>query len=155
MTAAGLLGGDSAGAAGGASSIHPGAAARDARLEPRLVAAAHAFEASLMQELLKPLHGGGAFGADEDGDGGQESGGGPAPLAEGSGGALAGFASEALAGALSEKGGLGIARRILDHFEAAAEAGEPAKLKKAAAANGRPGMKTDVREFQDGTTSRY
>ena len=127
-------------------------AARDAKLDPRLVAAAHSFEASLMQELLKPLNsegnGGGLFG-DEAGDGDEPgSGGGLGGLsssANGSGGALLSFGSEALASALSQKGGLGIARRILDHFEAVATRG-------AADAGASPDGSSDrpVR-FQDGT----
>lgn len=44
--------------------------------------------------------------------------------AEGSGGALMSFGTEALAKAISEKGGLGIARRVLDHFAEAARAKE-------------------------------
>jgi hypothetical protein len=106
----------SAGASAGSAS----AAARDAALDPKLVAAAHQFEASLMRELLKPLNSGPLFGGG-DGDSGSEAGGGLSGLtseAEGSAGALLGFGSEALARAISQKGGLGIARRVLDHFEA-------------------------------------
>jgi Rod binding domain-containing protein len=74
---------------------------------PRLEHSAHEFEASLMAELLKPL---------QEGDGltGEES-----DAAAGSGGALAGFASESLARALSERGGFGIADRILKQLEPA------------------------------------
>jgi len=113
----------------GLSSSAPAAsaAARDAALDPKLVAAAHQFEASLMSELLKPLNSGDVFGGDGGGDGGDDGGGGTgigadglAASADGSAGALMGFASEALAKALSDRGGLGIARRVLDHFEAAA-----------------------------------
>jgi hypothetical protein len=96
----------------------------DAQLDPKLVAAAHQFEASLMAELLKPLSSGEAFGGDGE-DGGAAGGwGGLSDLtssADGSGGALMSFGSEALAKAISDKGGLGIARQVLDHFEAAAE----------------------------------
>jgi Rod binding domain-containing protein len=120
-------------------------AARDAKLDPKLVAAAHSFEASLMQELLKPLNGegsgegnGGLFG-DEDGGGGLGA------SADGSGGALMSFGSEALASALSQKGGLGIARRILDHFEAIGDRGAGAGAASADESAGR-GVK-----FQDGT----
>lgn len=72
---------------------------------PKLERSAHEFEASLMAELLKPL---------EEGDGltGEES-----ENAAGSGGALAGFASESLARAISERGGFGIADRILRQLE--------------------------------------
>ncbi|MGA9585400.1 MAG: hypothetical protein WBQ95_08745 [Terracidiphilus sp.] len=64
---------------------------------PRLVRAAHEFEAQLMKELLKPM----TNGATLDGDD------------QGSGGVLADFATEALGQALSQHGGLGIATNIL------------------------------------------
>jgi Rod binding domain-containing protein len=73
--------------------------------DPRLERSAHEFEASLMAELLKPMQ-------QSDGLTGDDSGGG-----SGSGGALAGFASESLARAISERGGFGIADRILHQFE--------------------------------------
>src|ERR1039458_5762818 len=70
--------------------------------QPRLVRAAHEFEAQMMKELLKPMTGSDSLtGADEDS--GTDS---------GSGGALGEFASEALGRALSEQGGFGIAHRI-------------------------------------------
>ncbi len=68
---------------------------------PGLEHSAHEFEASLMAELLKPLQG-------TDGLTGEDSGGGA-----GSAGALGNFASESLARAISERGGFGIADRIL------------------------------------------
>jgi flagellar protein FlgJ len=71
--------------------------------QPRLVRAAHEFEAQMMQELMKPLnHGSSLTGADSDGD--DDS---------GSGGALGEFASEALGRAMSEHGGFGIASSIV------------------------------------------
>lgn len=74
--------------------------------DPRLERCAHQFEASLMAELLKPLQeGDGLTGEDSDSGG------------SGSGGALSGFASESLAGAISERGGFGIADRILHQLE--------------------------------------
>jgi Rod binding domain-containing protein len=72
---------------------------------PRLERSAHEFEASLMAELLKPLQGGDGLTGEDSGEG------------EGSGGALAGFASESLARAISERGGFGIADRILHQLE--------------------------------------
>jgi Rod binding domain-containing protein len=67
--------------------------------QPRLIQAAHEFEAQLMKEMLKPLASGdGSDGRDED---------------SGSGGPLADFATEALGQALSRQGGLGIATNIL------------------------------------------
>jgi Rod binding domain-containing protein len=70
---------------------------------PGLTHAAHEFEGQMMQQLLKPMtQGDGLTGADEDEDSGA-----------GSGGTLGEFASEALGQSLSERGGLGIANRII------------------------------------------
>jgi len=66
--------------------------------QPRLVRAAHEFEAQMMKELLAPMTRTGAvFGADDGEDAG----------------VLGEFATESLAGALSAGGGLGIANRII------------------------------------------
>jgi Rod binding domain-containing protein len=70
--------------------------------QPRLVRAAHEFEAQMMKELLKPMTNSSLTGEDEDS--GADS---------GSGGALGQFASEALGRALSEQGGFGIANSIV------------------------------------------
>lgn len=68
--------------------------------EPRLVRAAHEFEAQLMKELLRPMtSGNGWLGGDQDEAGGT--------------GTLGEFASESLAGALSVQGGFGIGDRII------------------------------------------
>jgi hypothetical protein len=64
---------------------------------PRLIRAAHEFEAQLMKELLAPLIG---SGDEEYSEGG-------------SWGALAGFGGEVLGQALSRQGGFGIASSIL------------------------------------------
>ncbi len=69
--------------------------------QPRLVHAAHEFEAQLMKELLKPLEEGDTL----TGDGGEDS--------SGSTGALGEFATETLGQALSEQGGLGIADDLI------------------------------------------
>jgi Rod binding domain-containing protein len=70
---------------------------------PRLVRAAHEFEGQMMKELLKPMTNGDALtGAEDDSDSGT-----------GAGGALGEFASEALGQSLSERGGFGIADRII------------------------------------------
>jgi Rod binding domain-containing protein len=80
-----------------------GATTGSATPQPRLVKAAHEFEAQMMKELMKPLSDGGSLtGADADGDD-----------AEGSGGALGEFAQEALGRALSDHGGFGIATSIV------------------------------------------
>jgi len=84
-------------------SAGPAAATRPATgtASPRLVHAAHEFEAAMMKELLAPLETGkdGLTGEDED-DSGSSS-------------ALGSFASEALGKAISEHGGFGIATGIL------------------------------------------
>lgn len=75
---------------------------------PRLVKAAHEFEAQLMKELMAPLTRGasvpGVGGAGTGDEDEQDS---------GSAGALGEFAAEALGQALSAAGGFGIANRIL------------------------------------------
>jgi len=76
-----------------------GAEAAGTMPEPRLVRAAHEFEAQMMKELLKPMTGGSIL-AEGDGE-------------AGSGSALGEFASEALGRALSERGGFGISHRIV------------------------------------------
>jgi hypothetical protein len=67
--------------------------------QPRLVKAAHEFEAQLMKEILKPMAADGAlFSETGDAD---------------SCGILGEFAAEALGRALSEHGGLGIGNSIV------------------------------------------
>lgn len=68
--------------------------------QPRLVHAAHEFEAQLMKELLKPLEDDTLSGEDSDDS-------------SGSTGALGEFATESLGKALSEQGGLGIADDLI------------------------------------------
>ncbi len=75
-----------------------------AMASPRAISAAHEFEAQMMKELLKPLTGGdGSQGDDED-------------QALSSGNALGDFASEALSRGISDRGGVGIANRIVRSF---------------------------------------
>ena len=71
-----------------------------ARLQPRLVKAAHEFEAQLMKELLQPMTGLGLWTGEEDSNAGGN-------------GTWGEFAAESLAGALSTRGGVGIANRIV------------------------------------------
>ena len=66
--------------------------------EPRLVRAAHQFEAQMMKELLQPMTERSSLFGGSDGN---ET------------GVLGEFASESLAGALSAGGGFGIADRIV------------------------------------------
>jgi peptidoglycan hydrolase FlgJ len=74
--------------------------------DPRLKPAAHEFEACLMKEFLEPLQHHPLFDEQED----QSS-------DEGSGNALMSFGSEALARAISERGGFGIAAKIIGQFD--------------------------------------
>ncbi len=91
--------------------------------DPRLKSAAHEFEASLMQEFLKPLQHDPLFAPDKsdgsDGPGGMDD---SSDDDQSSSGALMSFGSEALAKAISERGGFGIATKILDHFRTEAKA---------------------------------
>ena len=74
-----------------------------ATVSPRVISAAHEFEAQMMKELLKPLTDGeGSIGDDDQ--------------VLGSGNALGEFASETLGRAISDKGGLGIAGRIVQNL---------------------------------------
>lgn len=80
---------------------------------PKLVRAAHEFEAQMMKELLEPLnHSSSLLGSDGDDDSGLSSGDSSGGIS-GSTGALGEFASEALGKALSEGGGFGIATGIV------------------------------------------
>lgn len=76
--------------------------------DPRLKPAAHEFEACLMKEFLEPLQHDALFA---DGEEGESDGN------EGSGSALMSFGSEALAKAISERGGFGIAAKIIGQFD--------------------------------------
>jgi Rod binding domain-containing protein len=78
-------------AAGSAATVSP---------QPRLVTAAHEFEAAMMKELMAPLE----QGKDILGGNEEES---------GSNSALGSFAGEALGKAISEHGGFGIAKSII------------------------------------------
>ena len=81
-------------------------------LSPRVVNAAHEFEASMMKELMAPLAGGDSLEGGED-TAGSES-------------AITSFAGEALGKAISEHGGFGIANRILHQLSAAGnQSGKP------------------------------
>jgi hypothetical protein len=102
---------------GASPAAHPeansGATSGATAAQPRLVKAAHEFEAQMMKELMEPLNRSDALtGSDADDDSGLGSGSG-SDSGPGSGGALAEFASEALGRALSERGGFGIAASIV------------------------------------------
>lgn len=71
--------------------------------KPRLVQAAHEFEGQMMKELLKPMtESDGLMGGDADENMGS--------------GVLGDFATESLGQALSQRGGFGIANRIIDQL---------------------------------------
>lgn len=77
---------------------------------PKLLHAAHEFEAQMMKELLKPMTESDPLTGDhESADGALDSG-------AGSGGTLGEFALESLGKALSEHGGFGIADRIVNQL---------------------------------------
>jgi len=91
----------------------PAAGAGSAALDPRLKPAAHEFEACLMKEFLEPLQHDALFDDANDPD-----------SPEGSENALMSFGTEGLAKAISERGGFGIASKILAHFSAEKPASE-------------------------------
>lgn len=74
--------------------------------DSKLKNAAHQFEASLMHELFAPLQKDSMSSSDDDDSG--------------SGNALSSFAGDAMARAISDRGGFGIANQLIDHFEKAA-----------------------------------
>ncbi len=95
-------------APGAIGAVHGGSAGADPRLRP----AAHEFEACLMKELLQPMQHDELFSDDEN-------------SGEGSGSALMSFGSEGLAKAISDRGGFGIASKILAHFAGESAAAPP------------------------------
>ncbi len=78
--------------------VASGNAVSGVRAAPRLERAAQEFEAQMMKELLRPMSTASAVPGEDE---------------EESGGVLGEFASEALAGAMSAHGGLGMAKRIV------------------------------------------
>src|ERR1700686_924169 len=91
---------------------------------PRLVKASHEFEASMMQELLKPMmeNHSGLYSKSDDQDDDSDS-----------DSALMEYGTEVMANALSERGGLGISKMILSKLapvEAAQQNRKPAILPK-------------------------
>jgi Rod binding domain-containing protein len=84
--------------------------------QPRLVQAAHEFEAQMMAELMKPLTRNDSLMGDGDDSG------------SGSGGALGDFASAALGRALSEHGGVGIATSIVQQLSHSGNHSQPAQV---------------------------
>ena len=91
---------------------HSSAGAQGYGFEPRLVRAAHQFEALMMKELLAPVS-----RTSLDDSEGEDT------------GVLGEFASESLAGGLSDRGGMGIADRILHDFSHPGEASARGRIK--------------------------
>jgi peptidoglycan hydrolase FlgJ len=86
---------------------------------PKLISAAHEFEASLMKEFLKPLQHDSLFADDASGDDDNTS---------GSAETLMSYGSEVMAKAISERGGFGIAKKIIAHLESTEKSAKtPAK----------------------------
>jgi peptidoglycan hydrolase FlgJ len=93
----------------------PGNQAQASKPSPRLANAAHEFEAALVTELLKPMQQDPLFSesGDEAGDAGSQ-------------GSLRSFGTEAIARSISDHGGLGIARVVLERLATADQTGEAA-----------------------------
>ena len=97
----------------GAGGIKPANAA--AIQQKKLVEGAQSFEAMMLGEMLKPLQ----FGAGVQ-DGGEPSAGGATDT-------LRGMGTDALAKALASRGGLGVARKIVDEVTAEQQGRDKAK----------------------------
>jgi flagellar protein FlgJ len=74
----------------------------EAQRQAKLVDAAQQFEATMLQELLKPMqHGQSSWGDEEKSE-------------ESASDTISGFGTEAIAKAISKSGGFGIARRVVE-----------------------------------------
>jgi peptidoglycan hydrolase FlgJ len=81
-------------------------AGTESRKNAKLVDAAHQFEGMMLQEMLKPMQGG------------QDSWGGDVKSDEDSASdTISSFGSEALAKSISQKGGFGIAKKVISQVE--------------------------------------
>ncbi|WP_158944124.1 hypothetical protein [Granulicella sp. S190] len=75
--------------------------AAQAQKQAKLVDAAQQFEATMLQELLKPMQQGhSSWGEEDSGDSGSDT--------------MSSFGTEAIAKAISKGGGFGIARRVVE-----------------------------------------
>lgn len=83
--------------------------------QPRLVRAAHEFEAMMMKELLKHMSGGDELSSDDDD-------------ADAGGGVLGEFATEALGQGLSAGGGFGIADEVVRSLSRSGTAPDSGKV---------------------------
>lgn len=93
-----------------ASGAAAGQTGQTALPDPRLKPAAHEFEACLMKEFLQPLQRDALFEDNDSGKSDNDSG-------NADGNALLSFGAESLARAISDRGGFGIADKIIGHFE--------------------------------------
>ena len=76
--------------------------AAEAQRQAKLVDAAQQFEATMLQELLKPMqHGQSSWGDEEKSE-------------DSASDTISGFGTEAIAKAISKSGGFGIARRVVE-----------------------------------------
>jgi flagellar protein FlgJ len=78
----------------------------DVRKQAKLVDAAHQFEGMMLQEMLKSMHGGqDSWGGDvkDDEDSASDT--------------ISSFGTEALAKSISQKGGFGIAKKVISQVE--------------------------------------
>ena len=74
----------------------------EAQKQAKLVDAAQQFEATMLQELLKPMqHGQSSWGDEEKSE-------------DSASDTISGFGTEAIAKAISKSGGFGIARRVVE-----------------------------------------
>ncbi|MGF7182878.1 hypothetical protein [Tunturiibacter psychrotolerans] len=74
----------------------------EAQRQAKLVDAAQQFEATMLQELLKPMqHGQSSWGDEEKSE-------------DSASDTISGFGTEAIAKAISKSGGFGIARRVVE-----------------------------------------
>ena len=103
-------------------------------VDPRLAPAAHEFEASLMQELLKPMERDPLFSS---GDGGGLM------SSDAGAGTWSSLGAQSLAKAISDAGGLGIATKMIAEVEAEAKATQAGHGQDAGAGLRPPGEKPD------------
>lgn len=110
-------------------------------VDPRLKPAAEEFEASLMQELLKPMEKDPLF-ASSSGDGSM--------LGEAGGSTWTDLGTQSLAKAMAQAGGFGIASKIM--AEVAAEAKQAHGAKPAAeGGTSKPGTADEVKKLNSGS----
>lgn len=78
-------------------------AAMEGQKRAKLIDAAQQFEATMLQELLKPMHGQSSWGSDETTD-------------DTASDTISSFGTEAIAKAISKGGGFGIAKHVISQI---------------------------------------